>query len=140
MPPKNAWEVQEPHWCLVLSKEIFTYSIKIGTKCSEIQIIFYTHQLMHTPTPMKIQIYTEKPKSRYICLKFIMAVIYLFILFAILSPFQIISCFDFFLFSHFAIYLDILFIQMHNKMNVPKKSKRLIIQNGGSSIEAHSIY
>jgi hypothetical protein len=56
MLPKNAWEEQEAPLVFGFIQRDLTATIKIGTKRSEIQIKFCSHQLInaHTPTPMKI--------------------------------------------------------------------------------------
>jgi len=52
----------------------------------------------------------------------------------ILHPFQIINRFDFFV-HPFTYVSRHYYTWMHNKIDVPKKSKRLIIWNGGSSYD-----
>jgi hypothetical protein len=52
----------------------------------------------------------------------------------ILPPSQIIRRFDISKYIDFAIHLDIHYVQIHSKNNVSRKSKCLIIWNGGSKI------
>jgi hypothetical protein len=54
------------------------------------------------------------------------------IFYIVIPSFQIISCFGFFIFISFTIYLDIVYVYMNSKSYAPKKSKRFTIWNGGS--------
>ena len=57
----------------------------------------------------------------------------------LLPLFQIVGCFSKSRYIVFAIYLDIMYIQVHSTCNVSRNPKTSTIQNGGSSFYAESI-
>ena len=82
---------------------------------------------------IKTMIFKTFKVRLYVVLRTLSLFIYLFKKKTLLPPFQIIRRFGFSRYVDFTMHLDIHYVQIHSKSNITRKTKRLIIWNGGSN-------